>query len=59
MPAGIVPTVSLVMRYDDCQYGPTVSVRSPVCIHLFSLLLHSGYAYAPVTVAEGMAGELK
>lgn len=51
MPAGIVPTVSLVMCYDYCQYGPTVSVRSRVCIHLFSLLLHSGYAYTPVTVA--------
>lgn len=51
LPAGMAPTVSLLMCYDYCQYGPTVSVRSPVCIHLFSLLLHSGYAYAPVTVA--------
>lgn len=59
MPAGIMPTVRLVMCYDYCQYGPTVSVRSPVCLHLFSLLLRSGCAYVPVTVAGGMAAELK
>lgn len=51
MPTGIVPTVSLVMCYDYRQYGPTVFMRSPVCIHLFSLLLHLGHVYMPVTVA--------
>lgn len=50
MPAGIVPTARLVMCCDYSQYGPTVSVHSPVCIHLFSLLLHSGCAYVPVAV---------
>jgi len=50
---------SLVMCYDYCQYGPMVSVRSPVWIHLFPLLLCSGYAYVPVTVTGRTTGEPK
>lgn len=35
------------------QYGPTVSVRSPICIHLLSSLLsRSGCARVPGTVVE-------
>lgn len=59
MPAGIMPIVSLVMCYDCFQYGPTISLCLPVCIHLFSLLLCSGSAYMPVTVAGEMTEELK